>query len=142
MGARPLYETQQDRDLEAQVAYTVAAGMGCIAERTPRSYQMDWLLMNKTLRYFLEIKRRNVKHDEYPTLLLSAHKWDYGRGMAERFGVGFLLAIEYQDGIWIWDTKDIKPNVKMGGRMDRGDDQDMEPVVHLPIELLSKINPS
>ena len=136
---RPVYETQTDRDLEAQVAYQVAAKFGCIAERTPRMYQMDWLLINKTLRSFVEIKRRNVDHNIYPTLILSAHKWHYGCSMAERFGVTFILVIEYTDGIRYWETKDIKPDVQMGGRCDRGDDQDMEPVIHLPIGLFKKL---
>lgn len=136
---RPMYETQADRDLEQEVAVTVAVHYGCIPERTPRAYQVDWLLMRKGLHCFLEIKRRSVKHNAFSTLILSAHKWDYGRSMAERFGVGFLLAVEYTDGIWCWDTKDIKPNVQMGGRADRGDDRDVEPVVHLPISLFVKI---
>ena len=140
MGARPLYETEADRTAEAQVAYTLAAQLGCIAERTPRAYQIDWLLMRRNLDSFVEIKRRQVPHNRYPTLMLSAHKWDYGRSMAERFDVGFYLAIEYTDGIYYWRTKDIKPEVRIGGRSDRGDDQDMEPVVHLPIELFAKLD--
>ena len=136
---RPFYESSEDIQREQSVAAAAAIRWGCEARKLPKAYQLDWAFFRGTLKAWCEIKCRNTAHAAYPTLLLSAHKWNDGLTFAERFSVPFILLIKWRDGIRYWEVTDIKPEVQVGGRKDRGDAQDIEPCVHLPKELFKQL---
>ena len=53
-------------------------------------------------------------------------------------GIPFIFVVQFDDYIGVADMSDLYidaeyyPRVKMGGRDDRGDWQDTEPVIHIP----------
>lgn len=136
---RPVYETAANVSAERRVATAFAAACKAQAHKTPKMYEIDWAMHRERLAAWVEVKCRNVVSTQYPTLILSCKKWDAGMRLAERFRVPFILVIGYRDGIFFWKAEDIQLDVGHGGRSDRGDWQDMEPVVHIPIELFTRL---
>ena len=136
---RPTYETAQDITREEGVARTLAKASGKTAHKLPKFYPCDWGLTDTSGRVttLLEIKCRNVKHDQYPTFMLSLHKWTALRSFTEHANV--YVIVRYTDGIFKIPVTPGTWEVRMGGRTDRGDSQDTEPVIHVPIDKMQRI---
>lgn len=133
--SRKAYETPEDREREAQVAKRAARVWKCEAIPLPRFYPLDYgFLRDGRLRAWVEIKCKNCASTKSPFFILSASKWKTGLEYSERFGVPFILIFAFEDGIFYLVIDDMKPPLKWNGRKDRGDSQDMEPVVYLKID--------
>lgn len=141
MNERPKYESQQDIELEAGVAKHLASKWSSDAVKLPKFYKCDWALKRgKKVGALLEIKCRKNASDKYPTIILSADKWTYLRQMDESLGVPAFFVAKFTDGIrFIRPAKAQGFTVEMGGRHDRGDWQDVEPVVHIPVSSMTEV---
>lgn len=137
---RPRYETERDRTGEERVALLAASVWRCEARRLPRAYPLDYAFFRNQLKAWVEIKRRTIASHESPFIILSAHKWDAGLAMAERFGVAFVLLVEFVDGVFYYVVQDTRPQLRFNGRKDRGDWQDMEPVVYIQTKDLKRLS--
>lgn len=129
---RPEYETSTDRDNEAKVIKEVERWGKCSAIKTPSFYPVDYCLERKGKVVCLaEIKTRTCLITDYPTYMISLHKVSTALQMAEVAGIGARLFVMWRDGlIGTLDLK-VKPDyIGWGGRVDRADPQDMEPVCH------------
>lgn len=135
------YETASQAKLEREIAFWLASqGEGYRAEKLPKRYVVDWSFWRGVvLRRVLEIKRRHHVHDDFGTLLIGVYKMLHGWRLAEWAGVPFALVIRWDDclGHLTLDPRQSshRPSwpVRWGGRTDRGDDQDMEPVHLIPV---------
>lgn len=138
---RPTYESHQDRVNEIEVATELAVLWRCEAHKMPAFYQVDWALANSgTIRAWVEIKCRKVKRTQYPTLMLSLHKWLHGLKLQSDTGIPFILVVRWDEGIFYMRANSLmKPEIRISGRVDRGDPQDMEPCVHIPIDQFTPI---
>lgn len=129
--SRPLYE--RDRDLrEEEKAIEILCRRGKLAaHKLPRRYEIDYLMMQRGGLYgWAEVKVRPgvERHD---TFMLSCAKVMAGRRLAEVFGGRFIVVVRRTDDMMVLDALSHRPGfVAMGGRTDRGDDQDIEPVAH------------
>jgi hypothetical protein len=141
MSERPKYESKSDIEFETQVASHLAAVWTADAVKLPRFYKCDWALRRgKKVAALLEIKCRKNAADKYPTIILSSDKWSYLRQMDAALNVPALFVAKFTDGIrYIRPATSHNFTVEMGGRFDRGDWQDMEPVIHIPISEMIKI---
>ena len=140
--SRPAYESNENLSEEEKVAYFVAAAWGGEPVKLPKFYKCDWGIVKLgSIKALIEIKCRDFMPDKYPTLILSADKWTYLCCSDFALGIPCLFVARFADQ----SIRYIRPShqqgfiVNLGGRSDRSDWQDMEPVVHIPIDQMLPI---
>ena len=102
--------------------------------KLPLQYRVDWaIIKNGHLAGWVECKKRNVPRRQYATLLLSLNKVLHGLQLSQTTGLPFILLVEWSDCIG-WQKITAVEGLSIGGRIDRDDWQDVEPVCHFPTE--------
>lgn len=98
-------------------------------------YGVDWAFgRGGHLQAWGEFKARKQR---YPTLLLSYAKWSKGMELWRWSGAPFVLFIEWPDGLWY--VRNPKPTrIEFGGN-SRGQNGDIEPVVHIPVDAFVRL---
>jgi len=131
---RPLYETGDDRTRETTFVEKLCVAWHCDARKLPMHYRLDFaMLRDGIIRAFLEIKVRKYTKDYFGTYMVSMAKVLAAREYSGFAGVPSLLAVRWTDGAGFIALSDLKSfELGFGGREDRGDSQDMEPVVFIP----------
>ena len=133
---RPIYE--QDHDIANEIAFMRRAeSSGIVAHQLKKCYPCDFYFKKGDRSALVEYRRRNVKKDTYPDIFISAYKYSILKPMAQSLGVRFLFYVEFNDGLFVADLThfEVTPNdIKIGGRTDRGDRQDIEPLIAIPID--------
>jgi len=134
---RTTYEAKLDVTNEKAVQAEIEKRWSCNLHKMPKAQHIDWVATRgKQATAFIELKCRTNKRHQYPTLMLSFSKWMHGIQMASAAAIPFLLVIRWLDGTYYLKVTDSTPmRVEHGGRQDRGDWQDMEPVVQIDINL-------
>lgn len=133
---RPTYETAQDRTNEQQVIDLLCRVWSCTAEKTPRYYPVDWSLQKgSSVKALIEIKCRDKSYSSY---IISLKKFSEMAMQSLMSNVPFFLVICWPEAgkrvvRYAKVTSDLHSNVIHGGRKDRGDAQDQEPMVDIPI---------
>ena len=134
--ARPLYETADDRQRELAAVNRLLRGTEKTVRKLPIRYGVDFaIITNGEITAWAEVKCRNNSSALYPTLMISAAKIWQGVYTSINTGKPFFVVAEWTDKIGfirIETVKDIK--IGFGGRTDRGDTQDIEPVYLIPIK--------
>lgn len=140
--ARPWYESGGDLANEGEVAKKIASMYRARLHKLKPKYGVDYL----ALRYerpwaYMEIKCRTTDRLKYPTYLISVDKIESGVRHAALLGIKAILLVQWRDVLGWVNMNDVayggKCVVAIGGRTDRGDAQDLEPVYHIPVELFS-----
>lgn len=132
------YETESTLRSESQVARRLESAWGCSLRKLTVSYRVDFALeKDDSVRAWLEVKCRNYPSSRYPTLMISVLKWETGILHTLATGLPFIIAAEFTDCIKFYRYSDKhKVNYKWGGRTRVArDNSDIEPVVHIPLEL-------
>lgn len=126
-----MYESDRDLSEEAKAIEILCLRGKLAAHKLPRRYEIDYLMMQRGGLYgWAEVKVRPGV-ERYDTFMLSCAKVMAGRRLAEVFGGRFIVVVRRTDDMMVLDALSHRPNfVAMGGRADRGDDQDIEPVAH------------
>jgi len=132
---RPKYETEEDRNREAVVLSSVCRSWECAAYKLPDRYEFDYLLMRKKEgKAWLEIKVRTNERDDYPDYMISFAKLLAARRLSEASGLPSFLLVQWLRRKGLIRLDNIKNfRLSMGGRSDRGDVQDLEPVIFIPM---------
>lgn len=111
-----------------------------MAKKMPLRYEFDYgLFRDGQLLAIAEIKCRSQKYD---TLFVSLAKYINMLTYSRAAGVTALLVVNWSGDIqYIPMTVDRlrQYRIEMGGRVDRGDEQDQEPVVHIPVANFKKL---
>lgn len=141
---RPTYENGETLAHEKKVFAVLEEAWKCKLYKLPISYGVDAMAEREgKLVSWIEFKGRKHKHDEYPTLILSVLKVLSGVRLRKLTGARFMLVIDFQDGLYFVDMSSIlddKLDIRMGGRTKATRDrEDIEPVVHIPIELFKPL---
>jgi hypothetical protein len=135
MEFRPTYETSGDLEKETLAVKKFIASFGGDVDfaKLPIQYKMDFCLIhNRMVRTFVEVKCRTNEKAAYSTYIISMSKIVAATSYSS-IGVNCLLLVQWSDQMGWVDMCKHKWDAKMGGRKDRGDWQDIEPVVHIPI---------
>lgn len=133
---RPTYETQADQQHEQAVVDLLCRKWDCSAHKTPKFYSVDWSLgKGRVVKAMAEIKFRNAS---YPTYILSLHKWVDMCTSSIMSGLPYLLVVCWpEDGKrvvrYLRAEHGVHDRVIHGGRTDRGDSQDVEPLVEISV---------
>lgn len=133
------YESSEDKRKEDEVAAAFAKAWGCDVLRNKEYYDIDrTLTRDGVVKAFMEIKCRTKK---YASVFLSLNKWLMGRQMAKETGVPFIAAYGLPDGIYYYVTRSEDPHfvVKVTGRTDRGDSNDIQPAVEIPLAEMKRL---
>lgn len=137
---RPVYENSDSLKAEEQTIRRVAEVWKTTYVKLPMQYRVDWALMrDKDIVCWCECKRRYNNKDKYPTLMLSLNKIIHGMELARVTEKPFLVVVEWNDMVG-WHKVEKVHDIRMGGRVDRGDWQDVEPVVDIPTSEFKRIN--
>jgi len=137
---RPTYETNADHIVEELIADQLRDTWKCALSRTPRKYPYDYVAeVNGKVAALIEIKSRNNAHDKYPTYMISADKIVTCQTAASTLGLRFFLVVSFNDQLMYWVYRKDDFTVDLGGRRDRNDDADWEPVVHIPMTHFKKV---
>lgn len=131
---RPTYESGADLAAEQAAIGVAAQTWGASYAKLPNQYRVDFaVLRNKSIVAWAEVKCRKHPHGQYPTLILSLAKHIAGVEMERQTDKPFLVLARWQDRLGYIRPSQGSYEVCIGGRTDRNDWQDIEPVVHYPI---------
>ena len=130
---RPVYQTQADSDKENAIADRFASAWGCEFAPMPKFYPVDKLIIRDKPRAWAEIKRCHRNLRQYPDVWLSLHKTVYGQQMSQVTGLPFLFLVQFDD-CYAYTEIVGKYEVGYAGRKDRGDWQDMEACIEIPVD--------
>lgn len=129
--ARPIYENRETMEQEEEVIKVFSARGKIEHHKMPRRYEIDYMLSRAGHLYgWAEVKVRPGV-EKYESFIIGASKVLSGRRLAEVFGGRFLIIVRRTNDIMVLDATAERPfHVGIGGRYDRNDDQDVEPVAH------------
>ena len=138
------YESDGDLANETAVASYVGARWNCNFEKLPISYHLDFALTREgAVEGFAEIKCRTSERTRYPTYMIALSKLNAAMTLRHVTGLPVFLIVRWRGGeIGYCDLLDVimdSLTVEMGGRKDRGDWQDVEPVAHIDIGKFLKL---
>lgn len=128
---RPMYENSDTLTAERNVVLTLCDKWNSEAVKLPIAYNVDYgLFRDETLRCWLEVKCRNCTIGQYETYFISYKKIVNGLRLADDSGKPFILAVQWSDALGWIKIERSRFEVKIGGRRDRNDWQDVEPMAH------------
>jgi hypothetical protein len=138
---RPHYESEDDRIREEFICGQLEVIWNCELSKLPYAYRLDRTARrNETIVAFIEVKRRNRTFDEYPDAFLSLQKAMAARDLHLTLNVRCFYAVQFHDCLASADISTIgSRHVRLGGRVDRGDWQDQEPQVRVPMSEFKKL---
>jgi len=144
MSDRPIYENEESLKSEAGTAFEIEKAWKVKLVKMPMKNKIDFLMKRAAdlePKAFIEAKNRACKKHQYKTYMISLDKWVAGLSMESSTNLPFILVVNWNDEIGYLKCKEVigAITVNMGGRTDRGDAQDIEPVVHIPIYLFETL---
>lgn len=133
---RPSYESDADRERECAVASKLAALAQMEVRLMPRRYPVDFALVDRrdNVRCWIEVKCRTNLREAFPTYMLSYGKYLTLAELQRVSGLPVRLAVQWSDDLGVLEIPAMH-RISFGGRADRGDWQDQEPVALFEIGL-------
>tara|TARA_B100000482_G_scaffold36894_1_gene23328 strand:- start:592 stop:1029 length:438 start_codon:yes stop_codon:yes gene_type:complete len=131
--SRPIYETEGDRLNESFLKTKLEKIWNCKLIKLPKKSMLDFCAeRDKEIVAFIEMKHRSKPSGSYPTYMLSLAKLQAAKRLHQDTGKLCLLVVQWTDLLEMVDLAKCDFRIAMGGRTDRGDSQDIEPVAHIP----------
>lgn len=138
---RPTYETNDDRAVQRAVLRQLCECWRCDGHEMKRFAEIDVALMRKGRVVALsEIKGRRNAHDEYETYMVSAHKVEAGIRWERSLRVPYFVVVKFTDGLYYTRPSAVEFFLGVGGRVDRGDEGDIEVVAHFAAGSLRRVS--
>ena len=133
--SRQLYENETNRNNEQAAKVTLEASWSVTLRKLPIKYGAEWVAFRGDQAVAV-IEYKNRPHDStrFPTYLLSVHKWMSMRSLANTIGVPAILVVEFVDGMRHCTLEDEMATTAWAGRRDRGDADDLEPCMMIPMD--------
>jgi len=130
------YNTTEANAKEEALINSVVPKWGVIAEKNPEFHKIDYSLAEEeegSIIGFVEVKCRDCNYKKHSTFFISLAKYMAACEMARFTSVPVFILVE-----WLDQTKYVKVpcktvDVRMGGRKDRENPDDYEPMIHIPI---------
>ena len=133
---RPIYETPHDLANEASVADVLSSAWNCEMIKLQVRDAFDYAATRgRNITAFVEIKARTNPMRRYPTYMISMTKVMSANTIFMSTGTPSFLVVRWTDCMgWVQLNQNKFP-LEIGGRKDRRDAQDIEPVCHININL-------
>jgi len=140
---RPIYENANDLRSEKNLISHVSDCWNVVSYKMPMSYKIDYAMYridtgtsnssSENLVGFAEVKCRTHKFGTFPTYIISLAKVMEARRLARETDTKSLLIVSWTDKIGFLDFFSHH-QIRHGGRADRNDWQDQEPVCHFDLK--------
>jgi hypothetical protein len=134
---RPKYETPEHRDKEQIFISRLTDKWNVNPLKLPLHYSLDYLLLQKTsnaAKAWVELKIRTNKMDVYPAYMISFYKILSAKQLSEASVLPAFLAVQWKDKAAALRIDKLENfSLTKGGRRDRNDTSDLEPVAMIPI---------
>jgi len=136
-----IYQKPIDLTRETQLVREFVARLvrRCEMRKIGGYSELDFALVepgDEGIYAFVEAKNRDYASTTFQTLMLSLHKWQALKRDGPHAEVGGILLVRWSDGVVGFLHERDWPRAlpaRWGGRSDRGNPNDKEPVVDLPI---------
>lgn len=142
---RPRYESEEDRTRQQRIIEQIEGVWKCWAHKLPDHAVIDYALCrepNARVYAYAEVKHRECAFGQYPDYMISTKKVERAMELNAHWGRRTFLIVEFVDTVYYTHLDDLKiigGDVRMGGRKDRGDPQDTECVVHIPLAAFGRL---
>lgn len=136
------FESARNRRIEARAAFEISCAWGVDCEMQPPMSPVDWRVFRDGLLVALaEFKRREIFHNQYPTVFLSEMKYDAMKEASEHHAVPAYYVIEFIDQTRSIDISRVDISGKsVCGRDPRpGSTHDQEVIIEIPIKEMKEI---
>jgi hypothetical protein len=131
---RPLYETTENRSDELAIALQLRTLCNCDIRKLKNVYRVDYAaLRNNRVIAWIEIKRRHRTFDQYPDCYLSFEKAMFAQSLHLMSKLPCTMVVQFDDCLAFADMLVPGRQIEFAGRFDRGDWQDVEPIVLVPM---------
>lgn len=132
----PEYETSSDRDREEAVARVFGQRHGVrLARLSPRNPVDSAIIRDGVVSGWAKINVRTTSASQYPSAHIGVTKVVEAINLSHRTGLPLILIYGWSSGFDVrWHRVDGTYTIEIGGRRDRGDWQDQEPMVVIPVE--------
>jgi hypothetical protein len=136
---RPLYETKINLNSEIKVMDYVSQCWNVVYFKLPMSYKIDYAIYRDTnLVGFAEVKCRTHTFGAFPTYIISLAKVLEARRLGRETNTTSILIVSWLGALAYLDF--FSPfTTKQGGRSDRGDWQDQEPMAHFELKYFKRV---
>ncbi len=135
---RPTYETFNHVEAQNSMLRALATRLQLSRVEVVRKkfYPVDALgYSGGQMLCLIESKVRKNHMGMYSTYMISMEKYARALSMADALNCLFVIAVQWSDQLgWHIANRITQPEVSIGGRRDRDDADDVEPVVHIPID--------
>jgi len=129
---RPKYETTKDLQNEQEVA-DIVADLGYNLRKLPVQYRLDFAIFRDSeCLGFAEVKTRSFHMNKYPPVMISLSKVLAADALTRKTGLPCYLICKYTDCVARLDFAHPL-DLRMGGRTDRNDPQDVDICAFYPI---------
>lgn len=128
-----IYENEATLANERTVISAVAEKWNVTVAKLPRKYSADFaLLRGMEIMSWAELKSRANPIHSFSTYQVSLHKYMNLVSISRDTGIQSLLIVDWQDCVGY--VKVPRPiNIVFGGTKKRGDWEDQEPMIEIPI---------
>lgn len=132
--ARPIYETEQDRQNERALADAIEARFKCKLTKMSMKYHLDFIAERdgKAVAFF-EMRQRKNKMMAYSDYMLSLDKVRNADTLTAATGLPCYLVVKWADAVGYCEIPPSDSHVAVGGSYRRNDPQDIEPMVFFPV---------
>lgn len=149
--SRAAFETEEHRAAEEAFAIDIAIRHRLRQFKLSECGNLGYKFIDRCfhtadgeVKFFAELKCRNQKHDQFPTLILSAQKWErlvsFRRSLP---GTPVYLMVRYTDGDWGYSIPGLPPffPLTLSGPNPPRDGADIEPCITIPRSLFQQEKP-
>lgn len=142
-----MYESEETLMAEEEVKRKIEAQWKIKLIKLPVKTRFDFFMKGPSGEGigFAEVKCRSCKKSDYATYMLSLDKFLHGKKFTTYLTrengrpMAAILFVRWRDEDGYYQiTKDSTVQVDIGGRTDRGDTRDTEPVAHISIREFKK----
>lgn len=131
---RPMYENDLNLISEKQVINHVSKSWNVVSYKLPISYKLDYAMYREEeLLGFAEVKCRTHKFGTFPTYMISLAKVLKSRDLWLCTRRPTILIVSWIGKVAYLDFSSPH-KIKQGGRSDRNDWQDQEPMCHYDLK--------
>ena len=131
---RPVYETEGDRSRESAVARKIETAFRCSMSKLQPRDRFDYAcIRGDDIVAFAEIKVRKNPMHQYDTYMVSMTKIVHANMIHSAVRLPCILFVQWLDALGYIPMNRCDVSLRMGGRSDRNDPLDIEPVCHIDI---------
>ena len=140
---RPIYENDNDLRSEKNLISYVSDCWNVASYKLPMSYKIDYAMYridtgtsasaSESLVGFAEVKVRTHTFGTFPTYIISLGKVMEARRLARETNTKSILIVSWTDRTGYLDFFSHN-QIRHGGRSDRNDWQDQEPMCHFDLK--------